>query len=48
MKLDMDKITFESRKEIEIVMAALENSRDAEKEVVQRLIDLLDVRHMNW
>lgn len=48
MKLDMDKIIFESRLEIDKVIAALEKSQDKDNETVKELIDLLDVMYMNW
>lgn len=53
MKKNMDKIIFESRWEIEEVMSALEewqksHKSDSKKETVQKLINLLDVMHMEW
>ena len=53
MKKNMDKIIFESRWEIEEVMVALEewqktHKSDSKKETVQKLINLLDVMHMEW
>lgn len=53
MKLDMDTIQFESRREIEVVSKALAEWHEKNKikenhEMVERLIDLLEVMHMNW
>ena len=53
MKKNMDKIVFESRREIEEVISALEewqksHKSDSKKETVQKLVSLLDVMHMEW
>lgn len=48
MQAIKDKIQFESRREIEEIMVALEKSEDSEKENVKRLIDLLEVMHLSW
>lgn len=48
MKLEMDKIVFESRSEITTIIKALEDSKDKDNEVVQALIDKLEVMHMSW
>lgn len=53
MKLDMDKIQFESRVEIGDIIKALEewqetHKRDSKSECVQELIDKLDVMCMSW
>ena len=49
MKKDMDKIIFESRREIDEVVNALEQIPEEKKsENVKRLVDLLDVMYMEW
>ena len=53
MKKNMDKIIFESRWEIEEVVSVLEewqksHKSDSKKETVRKLINLLDVMHMEW
>ena len=53
MKKDLDKIVFESRREIEEVLSALNewqdsHKSDSKKETVQKLVNLLDVMHMEW
>lgn len=53
MKLDMDRIQFESRAEIGEIIRALEEWRDSHKEdkkrdAVQELIDKLDTMSMCW
>lgn len=55
MKLNMDSIQFESKREIANIIYALEEylkdhkRKDAKlKEDTQRLIDLLDGMYMNW
>lgn len=53
MKLDMDKIQFESRVEIGEIIRALEEWQDEHKndrkaDTVQKLIDKLDVMSMSW
>lgn len=46
----MDKIVFESRKEIDEVANALEKyvKEHGENETVKKLINLLDAMYMNW
>ena len=46
MQRDMDKIFFESRREIETVMEALEKHLGIE--TIDELYDLLDVMYMEW
>lgn len=53
MRKDMDCIQFESRWEIEEVISALEewqksHKSDNKADTVKRLIELLDVMHMEW
>lgn len=53
MQRDMDQIQFESRSEIESVMAAInkyveQNPKEKRHETITRLYDLLDVMHMEW
>ena len=48
MKLDMDKIIFESRSEIATIIKALEESKDKDNQIVQALIDKLEAMHMSW
>lgn len=48
MKLDMDKIIFESRAEIGAIINALEESKDKDNEVVKELINKLDAMDMSW
>ena len=47
MQKDMDTIQFESRREIEEVMKALEKEKE-ENQTVKELYDLLEVMHMEW
>ena len=47
MQKDMDTIQFESRREIEEVMKALEKEKE-ENQTVKELFDLLEVMHMEW
>lgn len=53
MKLDMDKIQFESRMEIGAIIRALEewtkgHEKDSKIEYVEELIGKLDVMSMCW
>ena len=52
MKIERDKIIFESRREIEGVQIALgdylESHKSDDNYAAQKLYDLLDVMHMNW
>ena len=48
MKLDMDKIVFESRTEIGVIIKALEESKEKNNEKVKELIDKLDAMDMSW
>ncbi len=53
MKQDMDKIVFESRREIEAIEMALntyteEHPDESYAEEAQRLSELLEVMHMSW
>ena len=48
MKLDMDKIVFESRVEIDRIIKALEESKDKNDEVVKELIDKLEAMYISW
>lgn len=53
MKLDMDKIQFESRSEIDEIADALdtymkEHPKSRSVETVKKLSNLLDVMYMNW
>ena len=49
MKKEMDKIIFESRREIDEVVHALEQIPEEKKsESAKRLADLLDVMYMEW
>ena len=48
MQKNMDKIHFESRREIETIIEALDNSSECNNEIVQRMIDLLELMHMEW
>lgn len=48
MKLDMDKIQFESRNEIDSIVKALEQSKDKNTKEVKELIGLLDSMYMSW
>lgn len=53
MQIEMDKIQFESRREIEDVAVALitfrkEHPESREIDTVGRLIDLLEAMHMQW
>lgn len=48
MKLEMDKIIFESRAEIGAIIKALEESKDKDDETVKEMIEKLDVMGMNW
>lgn len=52
MTRDMDKVIFESRREIEDIQKALtqyvsEHSEDTNG-TVEKMIDILEVIHMNW
>lgn len=44
----MDTIQFESRREIQVIYEALENSPKKNDKEVNELMDLLDVMHMEW
>lgn len=53
MNLDMDSIQFESRKEIDEVIAALEewqkaHAKDTKSDTIQELIDHLEAMYMSW
>lgn len=50
MELNMDTIQFESRREIEAVMVALEAwlKKNPDDSCVKDLFNKLDVMHMNW
>ena len=48
MKAEGDKIQFESRREIEDIMAALIKSENVDNESVKELIKKLDLMHMCW
>ena len=53
MKKDMDCIQFESRMEIGEIITALEewqksHKADSKTETVEKLINLLDVMHIEW
>lgn len=53
MKLEMDKIQLESRREVEDLMSALEESLERMKsergrEVMKELKDKLYVMYLNW
>lgn len=53
MQKEIDKIQFESRREIENVMEMInqyvtQNPKEKRNETVARLYDLLDVMHMDW
>lgn len=53
MQLDMDCIQFESRREIEDIIIALdtylkEHKRTNSVDTVKKLANLLNVMHMNW
>lgn len=53
MKKDMDCIQFESRMEIGEIITALEewqksHKSDSKAKTVEKLINLLDVMHMEW
>lgn len=49
MRVEGDRIIFESRREIESIQIALEEYLKAsENKDVKRLNDLLDVMHLNW
>ena len=50
MVLDMDTIQFESRREIEAVMEALDKWLESHPndKTVEDLYNKLDVMHMNW
>ena len=51
MKMDMDKIQFESRVEINEIIHALEEYQkqiDLSSEIVQEFIDKLNVMSMCW
>lgn len=50
MKVDMDKLQFESRREIEAVMKALDEylGKHPDDETVKELMEKLDYMHMVW
>ncbi|WP_195267499.1 hypothetical protein [Eubacterium sp. 1001713B170207_170306_E7] len=53
MKKDMDKIIFESRREIEELMKVVDryvnqNPEEKENKTLKRFFDLLDVIDMEW
>ena len=52
MQRSVDKITFESRREIYNIINALdvflEEHQEVEKQDIERLRDLLDVMEMEW
>ena len=54
MKLDMDKIVFESRNEISVLQNALEiawaseDSNDDEKAIAKEMSALLDAMYISW
>lgn len=53
MQMDMDKIQFDSRYEIETVATALieyvtKHPNTGQAKTIQELIELLDVMHMCW
>lgn len=53
MQMDMDKIQFDSRYEIEAVATALaeyvtKHPNAGQVRTLEELIDLLEVMHMNW
>lgn len=53
MYLNMDKIIFESRREIEIIQSALDNTNknlktETEQKVINEFTDLLEVMYLNW
>ena len=49
MQADMDKLIFESRREIEEVITALENvPAKYQTNTVKNMIDKLEVIHMSW
>lgn len=53
MYSQMDKVVFESRRELEIIEKVLQDAdmkkyNDTEQEVIHEFVDILDVIHMNW
>ena len=53
MYANMDKVVFESRRELEIIGKVLQDAdvkkyNDTEQEVVQEFTEILDAIHMNW
>lgn len=48
MKLEMDKIIFESRLEIDTIIKALEESKEKDNDTVKELIEKLDAMYMSW
>lgn len=53
LKRDMDKIQFESRREIENILKVIDNyvkqnPEEKKNETLKRLFDLLDVMDMEW
>lgn len=48
MKVEMDKIIFESSREIDIIINALGKSTEKDNEVVKDLVDKLEVMYMTW
>jgi hypothetical protein len=49
MKVDMDKIIFESRREIEAIAVALQTTSSSDEQpYVDELLDLLEVMYLSW
>lgn len=53
MYSQMDKVVFESRRELEIIEKVLQDAdmkkyNDTEQEVIHELVDILDVIYMSW
>lgn len=53
MYANMDKVVFESRRELEIIGKVLQDAdmkkyNDTEQEVVQEFTEILDAIHMSW
>lgn len=53
MEINMDKVQFESRREVDEVACALQewldkNKQDSKAKTVERMIDLLDAMYMSW
>lgn len=53
MYANMDKVVFESRRELEIIEKVLQDAdmkkyNDTEQEVVQEFTEILDAIHMSW